>query len=401
LKLNLAVIFGGMSVEHEISVISALQAIASLDLNRYAVTPIYLTKKNTFYVGEDIGKIEAYKDIPALLRKSQEVLPAKVGGKAAILRHPAKTFGKNLLGTFDAVFPIVHGTNAEDGTLQGFLRLLGVPFVGCDVGASAIGMDKYAMKTLCKDCGIPVLDCVCVAAARYNEDQEGLLRGIMQKFEFPMIVKPVNLGSSVGISKAKDEASLQAALDLALRFATRALVEPCVRNLREINCAVLGDISSARASVCEEPLNADEILSFENKYMRQGKGGKTGGAAGRGQKAGMASLSRKIPADITDAQREQIQSLAVRAFQAIDGNGVARIDFLMDGATGEIWLNEINTIPGSLSFYLWEPTGLPYGKLLDEMIRLAFKRHREQEDLMFSFDSNVLANASFGGTKKK
>ena len=397
MKLKLAVLFGGKSVEHEISVISALQAAAALDREKYDVLPVYLTKENEFYIGDDVGKIEAYRDIPALLAKSQKVIPARAEGKAVLLRYPAKAFGKNVLAEIECVLPIVHGTNAEDGTLQGLLRLMDVPFAGCDVAASAVGMDKYVQKCVLRDNGIPVLDCVCVHAADYDEDAEQCEER-MKAMGFPLIVKPVNLGSSVGITKADDAAALHRAIELAFRFADRVLVEPAVQNLREINCSVLGDASEARASVCEEPLNADEILSYENKYMSGGKSKASKGPATSG-KAGMASLERKIPADIPAELAQRVQELAVKAFRCLDCSGVARIDFLLDSKTGALWFNEINTIPGSLSFYLWEPTGLPYTKLLDEMIRLAFRRQRTKEDLNFSFDTNVLANANFGGMK--
>ena len=404
MKLKLAVLFGGKSVEHEISIISALQAVAALDREKYDVLPVYITKDNAFYVGDDVGKIEAYKDIPALLGKSQRVIPANIDGKAALLRWPtkkfvSKKFGSQVLAEIDCAFPIVHGTNVEDGTLQGFLQLLGAPYVGCDVGASALGMDKYAQKCVLRDSGVPVLDCVCVRAREYDNDPEEIISKLQEKFGYPVIVKPINLGSSVGITKANDDASLRKALELAFRFAAKILVEPAVQNLREINCAVLGSADEARPSVCEEPLNADEILSYENKYMSGGGKSKAGSKAPATGSKGMASLERKIPADIPEELAARVKALAVKAFQALGCNGVARVDFLLDGKTGELWLNEINTIPGSLSFYLWEPAGLPYAKLLDEMIRLAFARQRENEDLHFSFDTNVLANASFGGAK--
>ena len=395
MKLKLGFLFGGKSVEHEISVISALQAYAALDREKYDALPIYLTKENAFYIGENVGKIEAYRDIPALLAGSQQVVPANIGGKAVLLRWPAKAFGKQVAAELDCALPVVHGTNAEDGALQGLLRLLDVPFAGCDVTASAVGMDKYMQKCVFRDNGIPVLDCVRLRACDYAaapEESEARIKAL----GFPLIVKPVNLGSSVGITRAEDEAALRRALDLAFRFADQALAEPAVRNLREINCAVLGDAAEARASVCEEPLNADEILSYENKYMSGGKGktAKTGPS-----KSGMASLERKIPADIPEELAGRVRELAVKAFRCLDCCGTARVDFLLDGVTGELWLNEINTIPGSLSFYLWEATGLPYTALLDEMIRLAFRRQRAREDLIFSFDTNILANARIRGAK--
>ena len=209
MKLKLAVLFGGKSVEHEISVITALQAAAALDTapGKYDVLPVYLTKDNAFYIGEAVGDIAAYRDIDALLKKSQRVIPVQIGGKAVLLRHPAKTFGNNVLAELDCVFPIVHGTNAEDGTLQGLLRLLGVPFVGCDVTASAIGMDKYAQKCVFRDLGLPVLDCVTVQTSAYDLDAEAALERI-EALGYPLIVKPVNLGSSVGIKKADDREAL-------------------------------------------------------------------------------------------------------------------------------------------------------------------------------------------------
>ncbi|MCL2107024.1 MAG: D-alanine--D-alanine ligase [Oscillospiraceae bacterium] len=400
-KLTIALLFGGKSVEHEISVISALQAAAALDREKYDPLPIYITKQNDFYIGGEIGRIEAYRDIPALLSKSQRVVLVRDGAKVTALRQPARAFGRQVLAEIDAVFPIVHGSNAEDGALQGFLRLLDVPFVGCDVTASAIGMDKYAQKMIFRDHQIPVLDCLCLRARKYDADPDAALALLEKRFGYPLIVKPANLGSSVGISKAGESASLRRALDLAFRFAERVLVEPAVQNLREINCAVLGDADEARVSVCEEPLNADEILSYENKYMGGGKNGKTSklGQRAEGSK-GMASLERKIPAELTPEQEARVKDYALRAFQAIEASGVSRVDFLMDRESGEIWLNEINTIPGSLSFYLWEPAGLPYPQLLEELIRLAFKRRRSQEDLVFSFETNVLANAEFGGASK-
>jgi D-alanine-D-alanine ligase len=397
MKLKLAVLFGGKSVEHEISVISALQAVAALDREKYDVLPVYMTKDGRWYIGEHVGELAAYKNIPKLLAASREVLPARVDGKAVLLRQPPKGFGSPVLAQIDAVFPIVHGTNVEDGALQGLLRLLGVPFVGCDVTAAAIGMDKFAQKALFRAAGVPVLDALVLRQSEYDADMDAALARVTERFGFPVIVKPVNLGSSVGIGKASDDAALRRALELAFRFANRVLVEPAVPNLREINCAVLGDGDAARASVCEEPLNADGILSYENKYLSGGKGSRAKasvkGVPAAGGAKGMASLERRIPAEIPEELERRIQAYALQAFQALDAGGVARIDFLMDGQTGEVWLNEINTVPGSLSFYLWEPSGVPYPQLLDEMLRLAFRRARAQEDLSFSFDTNVLADA--------
>ena len=218
---------------------------------------------------------------------------------------------------------------------------------------------------------------------------------VESKFGYDVIVEPINLGSSVGISKAKDRDGLVKSIEEAFEFADRILVEPCVVQLKEINCSVVGDSESAEASVCEEPVQAsdDDILSYEQKYVG---GGKSGGSKG------MATLKRKIPAEITAEQDEFIRKTAVEAFRYLNCNGVARIDFMIDMAADKIYINEFNTIPGSLAFYLWEPKGVKYTALLDRMIDLALKRHRQAEKINYSFDTNLLAmGGSFGAKGSK
>ena len=396
MKIKLRVLFGGKSVEHEVSLISALQAAAYLDRSKYDVVPIYMTKKNEFYIGEEIGKIESYRDgIPQLLKKSQQVLMIPADGRVQLLHYPLKKLGNNVEETIDIIFPIVHGTNVEDGALQGYLKTLGVPFVGCDVLSSALGMDKYMMKCVWKEAGLPVLDCLRAEHRRYLEAPEKFIDQVESQIGYPVIVKPIDLGSSVGIRKALDRAELSDAMEYAFQFAHKVLVERAVPNLKEINCSVLGDYEEAEASECEEPVSSDRILTYEEKYLRK-EGGKTGT---KGASEGMASLSRKIPADITPEERAFVRDTAVKAFQALDCCGVSRIDFMMDAATREIWINEINTIPGSLSFYLWEPMGLKYTELLDRMIQFALKRERDQAEISYAFDTNILSGVSFGGSK--
>ena len=409
--------FGGKSVEHEISIISAIQAIGSMDTEKYDVIPIYITKNNEFYVGPSVGEIENYRNIPQLLKDSTRVILVNDGGLVKLIRYPAKRFGSLYVDYLDVAFPIVHGTNVEDGTLQGFLTMLDIPYVGCDVVSSAVGMDKYVMKTVLKDNNIPVLDCLCFNAKEYDRGNDEVVDAIEKRIGFPVIVKPVNLGSSIGISKADNREKLYESLDMAFCYADKVLVERAVQNLKEINCSVCGDYEHAEPSECEEPVNSDEILSFADKYLGNGSsggakggklGGKTGGKLGGkfsgaktgGSKSGMASLKRKIPADITDEQKAAIQKYAVDAFKCLGCSGVSRIDFMMDTKSGEIFLNEINTIPGSLSFYLWEPIGVSYTKLLDKMISLALKREREQEGITYAFESNVLEGVSLGGGAK-
>ena len=391
MKTKVAMMFGGKSVEHEVSVISGIQALLSMDTEKYDVIPVYITKKNEMYVGEDIGKIECYKDIDGLLKRSQRVIMINEGEKVRLVSYPLKKFGRNTEIDIDMVFPVVHGTNVEDGALQGYLKTLGVPFVGCDVTASAIGMDKFIMKAVLKEAGVPVLDAKVYTLSDYSEF-EALLDDVEKTFGYPVIVKPVNLGSSVGISVAKNRVELTYSIDDAFRYATKVLVEHAIANLREINCAVLGDENDAVASECEEPLHTKDILSYEDKYVSNAK---SGGAKG------MASVSRKIPADLSPEKREEIRALAVKAFKKLGCCGVSRIDFMIDQDTGKLYFNEINTIPGSLAFYLWEPIGVPYKELLDKMIQYAQKRVRTEAGLTFTFDTNILNTAGFGGAKGK
>ncbi|MCR5156718.1 MAG: D-alanine--D-alanine ligase [Butyrivibrio sp.] len=397
MKLKVAVLFGGKSTEHEISIISAIQAIGYINTDKYEVIPVYISKNYDYYVGEDVGKIEEYTHIPELLKKSTRVIWVKDGDKVSLVRYPMKKFGNNVITTVDVAFPIVHGTNVEDGTLQGFLTTLGLPVVGCDVLSSAVGMNKYVMKTVLKDNNIPVLDCKCYTWKDY-EDVDGLVAKIEATFTYPVIVKPLNLGSSIGIKKASNKEELLEALDLGFEFSRKILVERAISQLKEINCSVLGDYESAEASECEEPVNSDDILSFEDKYIGGAKGGAKGAKTG-GSK-GMASLKRKIPADISSEMRDRIRKMAVDAFICLGCSGVSRIDFMIDMATNEVYLNEINTIPGSLSFYLWEPLGMKYEHLLDNMIQLALKADRENHKVVYSFDTNVLEGVHLGGGSK-
>lgn len=388
MKIRIAVLFGGKSVEHEVSVISGIQAIDNLDKEKYEIIPVYFTKKNEFYIGDMIGNIDAYKDIPSLLNNSQRVIMMNNDGKKLLINYPFKKFGKNKETEFDVAFPIVHGTNVEDGVLQGYLKTLGVPFVGCDVLASAVGMDKYVMKTVLKDNDISILDCLRFTTVDYKNIGE-IIQKVESQLKYPVIVKPINLGSSVGISVAKNTEELNKSIDLAFEFSDRILIERAIVKLKEINCSVVGDADEAVASECEEPFHTDKILSYDDKYVGGDKNGSKG----------MLSVQRQIPADISSEVKSKIQDMAVRAFQCLGCNGVSRIDFMIDMEDGSIYLNEINTIPGSLAFYLWEPVGMKYPELLDKLINLALKRKREEESIIYSFDTNILSNRKTGGNK--
>ena len=387
MKIRVGVFFGGNSVEHEISVISALQAMNAMDSDKYEIIPVYITRENEFYTGEALRTIENFADQPALLKQCRQVIPVKGKGCMELYKYPFGMFGNKACAVLDVAFPIVHGTNVEDGTLQGFLQYLGAPGVGCDVLASAVGMDKYVMKTILKDAGVPVLDCVRFSRYEYEENEQACVEAVEAKFAYPVIVKPIDLGSSVGIKIGHDRDGLQEAMKYAVEYAGNILVEPAIMQLREINCSVLGDTEQAIASACEEPAGSDEILSYKDKYMSSGAS------------KGMASVKRKLPADLPARQYALVQQLAVTTFQALRCNGVVRIDFMIDGATDQVYVNEINTIPGSLAFYLWKESGVEYKELLDRLIKLALKRERENKAIRYDFKTDILKGFSFGGAK--
>ena len=389
MKTNLAVIFGCRSVEHEVSIISAVQAMHSVDTEKYNIVPLYVTKTGETYTGADMLSIEEFKDIPALLGKSHPVSLVREGDTVKVKFLDNKIFRKNGDIPLDVALPVVHGTNCEDGTIAGLLEFLGLPYVGCDILSAAVGMDKTVFKDVLSAAGLPVLPCVKFTAREYTAKKDEIIAKIKEKCGLPAIVKPVNLGSSIGISKADNEKELEEAISLAVSFSDKILVEKAIENLREINCSVLGDCDNAIASVCEEPFMHDKILSYEDKYM------------GNSGSKGMASLGRQLPADIPENASNKIRKLSVDIFKAIGASGVVRIDYLLNAKTGEIYANEINTIPGSLSFYLWEATGVKYQELLDRLVDLAFRRQRNRDNLTFTINSNILSGVSFGSKGSK
>ena len=389
MKIRVGVFFGGNSVEHEISVISALQAMNAMDSDKYEIIPVYITRENEFYTGEALRTIEHFADQPALLKQCRQVIPVKGKGCMELYKYPFGMFGNKACAVLDVAFPIVHGTNVEDGTLQGFLQYLGAPVVGCDVLASAVGMDKYVMKTILKDAGVPVLDCVRFSRYEYEENEQACVEAVEAKFAYPVIVKPIDLGSSVGIKIGHDRDGLQEAMKYAFEYAGNILVEPAIMQLREINCSVLGDTEQAIASACEEPAGSDEILSYKDKYMSSGAS------------KGMASVKRKLPADLPARQYALVQQLAVTTFQALRCNGVVRIDFMIDGATDQVYVNEINTIPGSLAFYLWKECGIDFPKLVEKMVESAMKAYADKNRSVYAFDSTILQKVTAGSKGAK
>lgn len=393
MKTNIAVFFGCRSVEHEVSIISAVQAMRAINREKYDVTPVYVAKDGGMYTGDNLFEIENYRNLPELLKAAKRVTFVKE--KDAVLMHylDQKKFKKIPDVAIDLAFPVVHGTNCEDGTMAGYFEFLGLPYISCDIISAAVGMDKAVFKDVLKSAGLPVLDCIKFRAREYTLGKEEITNKIKSKIGFPLIVKPVNLGSSVGITKVNSQDELDEAIRLGISFSDVILVEKAICNLREINCSVLGDSDECEASVCEEPFMNDEILSYEDKYMG---GGKSGEAS-----KGMASLGRKIPADISTELSDEIRDISCKIFKAIGASGVVRIDFLLDTDTNKVYANEINTIPGSLAFYLWEATGLKYTDMLDRLVEIAFRRQRNRDNLTFTIDTNILSGVSFGSKGSK
>lgn len=396
--MNLAFFFGGASVEHEISVISACQAMNAADTEKYNVIPVYMAKNGRMYTGEALKQIQSYKNSDELYKNATEICFLKDSPTTkmfALKRKGDKVkFGKELC-KIDLALPVVHGTNCEDGTIMGFLEIMGIPYASCDVISSAAGMDKEFTKCILKEHNIPVVDYLAFRSSEYFENKEAILDKLEKTFKYPVIVKPANLGSSIGISKASDRNKLRDALDLAATFTPKLLVERAVNNLREINCSVLGSADECSCSVLEEPVMQDEVLSYRDKYMGGAKGSAKGGVKGAktgakasASKGGMSSLQRKVPADLPDDMAEKIKKYAAQTFSVLGCNGVSRIDFLLDG--DEVYVNEINTIPGSLSFYLWEAANLPFDKLIDKIVECGINAKREKSKLNFDCGVNVL-----------
>lgn len=386
MKTNIAVFFGGRSTEHEISVISANQAMATMDSDKYNVIPVYITKDGRWYTGSALTDVKNYRNTAELLKQCTQVYMRPVYGDYNLYKAERKMFGSDVLATLDAAIPVLHGSNGEDGIFEGVLETIGIPFAGCATLASANGMDKITMKMILAADGIPVVDYVWFTDKQWFAHRDDLIAKVESKLGYPVIVKPANLGSSVGIGRADNREDLLTKVDDARRYSARIIVEDLVENLQEINCSVLGDCDEYRTSVLEEPIKSGEILSYTDKYM-----------GGTKDNRGMHASKKRIPADLPQAETDRIRFLAGETFRVLSCHGVSRVDMMIDAKTRDIYVNEINTIPGSLSFYLWEAAGLKFNELMDELVRLAFKRKRDQSTKTVSYDSNIFALG--GGVK--
>ncbi len=391
MKLKVAVIFGGESVEHDISIISAMQAINALDKNKYEVIPLYLSKDRDLYYGNELYDIKNFRN-KNLISKLTKVYLVKHEGKVLIEPIKKGLFSKSL-NSIDVVIPIVHGTNGEDGVLQGYLELLKVPYSSSDVISSAVGQDKVVMKSVLQQAGIKMVDWFWTYGFEVSDLKDEIKEKAL-KIGYPLIVKPACLGSSIGIEFADNYEELLEAIDNCSKFDFKVIIEKRLKNFREINCSVLGSIYKCKAGVLEEvtlekndTTRENDFLDFDGKYGPKGK-----------KSGGMASTKRIVPAPIGEELTDKIKKLAVKTFKQIGANGVCRIDFLID-ENGEVLVNEINNIPGSLAYYLWNPVGVDFTALMDELIELALSKANKKGKLIYTFESSVLEG--FDGVKGK
>lgn len=387
-RLRVGVFFGGRSVEHEVSVVTGLQVLAALDASSYRTVPVYIAKSGRWFTGEALRDLERFRDVEALLGRLQEVRlePAPRSPLRLELSRPRPGLLARGRGgePIDVAIPVVHGSHGEDGTLQGLFELCDLAYTGCDVAASAVSMHKPLTKAVLRDAGLPVSRHVLVERSRWRASPEQALRAVLSELGHPMFVKPASLGSSIGVSRASDERELGDALELAFVYDERCLVESAQEGAVDVNCSVLGDGAEAQASVCEQPLSSG-LLTYADKYLSKGTA-KQGGAGA----SGMKGARRIIPAPLPDALTQRIGEAAVAAFHAIGAAGVARVDFLVHPHEGSFVVNEVNTIPGSLAYYLWEPSGVTFAELLGRVIDIAQRRHQEKRSTAYSIDTWLL-----------
>lgn len=394
-KITVGVMFGGRTVEHQVSVITGLQVVENMDKSKYDPIPIFVTKEGDWYTGEELLDIKNYKDLGGLLSRAKKVFLPPIPSMGYLYFYPIKTgfFKKEAeYIKLDAIFPAFHGMHGEDGTMQGLFELANIPYVGCGVTGSAVGMDKIIMKDIFKANGLPTVSYTWFLRKEYESNKDKIISDVENVLKYPMFVKPANLGSSIGISKAHNKEELAAAIEVAVHYDRRIIVEEGLESMIEINCSVLGSDDDLLASVCEQPVSWQEFLSFDDKYMR--------GNSKKGmQSAGMTSTTRNIPAPIPEEKSEEIKNLSKEVFKVLDCAGVSRIDFMVRKSDMQVFVNEINTIPGSMAFYLWEYEDINFKELIDRLIQIALKIHKDHNKNMYVFDTELLLKASSGGTK--
>jgi D-alanine-D-alanine ligase len=382
---SILVIFGGRSVEHDISIITGQFVISALKATgQYSVAPLYISRDGNWYSDSVLGELKPFQD-GYLERKLAQMQPVTVGFENGLNLHWSKKIGTKSQA-IDIVFPALHGTYGEDGSIQGLLRFAKVPVVGCDLEASVVAMNKALTNHILAAAGIPKVPFVAFTAAEYTENRK-LIDQRIKAMTMPLFVKPAHLGSSIGITRVTKFDQLEAAVEVALHYDDAIVVEHGIVDPIEINCAVLGN-ENPRASVLERPLQKSEFLNFEDKYVASGsKGGSMTGAKSTVQ----------IPADIKPKLATEITALALKSFKAIGGSGTARFDFLIDPKSEKVYLNEINPLPGSLQQHLWQASGVSNIELVSKLVSLTEERFSSKSKVTTTFTSSVLTQRS--GTK--
>lgn len=392
-KMQLGVIFGSRTCEHEVSIISAVQLMRHVNREKYDVIPIYITQKGEWYTGEPLLDIKTYTPFDPYKKGLVSVHLDLTAASGALLHYtpPKGLLGggkEEMIARLDCVIPVMHGLHGEDGSLQGLLEMAGLPYTSTGVTGSAVGMDKITMKRFFRGCGFPILPDCAVTRSSFEQDENSAMDAIEKALPYPVFVKPACLGSSIGVSRADDRASLREALELAFSYDRRVLVEQGLDKPIEVNCSVLGFDGQRKTSVLEMPNSGAGFLDFSEKYL-----------AGSGGSKGMASLKRIVPAPIGEELTRTLQALSIQVFDAMDCKGVVRIDYMLDRHSDRYYITEINTIPGSLAYYLWQESGLNYAALIDEMVDCAMRAYQEKERNSFAFTSDILSGVQLGGVK--
>lgn len=404
MKIKVGVIFGGESVEHEVSIISAVQAMNKMDEEKYEIIPIYITKDREWYTGDMLKDIDVYQDFNLIKKYSSNVVLYYKDGSYVLQKK--RGLMKSIVKEIDIAFPIVHGTNVEDGALQGYLQTIGIPYVGPNVYAAVAGQDKALMKDIWKEANLPMTNYVWFYDTEYKESADDIIKRV-KKLNFPVIVKPATTGSSVGINVCDTEEKLIEGIDEAIQYDSKIIVEELVEDLKEVNIAVMGNYESQKLSEIEEVISKNKFLTYSDKYIGSSKGKLKGFKvpAVKTSSKGMAAANRKLPAEIDAKTREEIETIATKAFKVIGTSGNARIDFLIDKKTNKVYINEINSIPGSLAFYLWDAKHINFSQVLDDMINTGIKDYKKRMSKTHSFDSNILqgfaTNSGLKGAKGK
>lgn len=387
-KTTVGVFFGGRSVEHDVSIVTAQQIMQAFDSERYTVIPVYITRDGKWFTGEALRSLQNFKEgrVTELDGVQPVLLSPDTRHHGLIVKPLAGRFSKSEVIRLDVAFPAIHGSHGEDGTLQGLFELADIPYVGFATMGSAVTNDKVITRQVLRQSGIPVIDGLHFSRADWLEDPDGIVQRVETQLGYPVFVKPVTLGSSIGVSRADDPEFLRAALDIAANFDRRILVEKAITDGVEINCSVIGYGRDMQASVLEQPVSWDEFLSYEDKYLRGDEG--------------MKSADRLIPAPLSPELTERIQQMSIDAFRAVDGRGIARIDYLVRPDADEVYLNEINTMPGSLAFYLWQETDIPPAQLVDRLVTMARDAYADKRRSIYDYETNLVSVAAGRGIKQ-